>query len=170
MVAANNQGCPSGIRQIANQVALSITNGDTVTAGLKWAALTNSVVQIGIGASGAYQAAWSPLGWGGSGSVTLAFDPQGNIGLAVSYGNGPTFGEGVMGGVQFSRSPNAQSIFALNGPSTSRGAGAADGFGASYDYSNNAGGTDTLMVGGGIGGIGSFKNTGPTTVYPLVCR
>jgi len=46
----------------------------------------------------------------------------------MSGGNGPTFGEGVLGGVQVSRSPNSQSIFDLNGPSTSRGAGAAGHF------------------------------------------
>jgi hypothetical protein len=144
--------------------------GDQVAAGSSLAKATNSVVQIGVNMSGAYWASASPIGWGGTFSTTLAFDPSGNIAIAVSYGHGPTVGEGVQAGLQLSISPRARSVMDLSGPSTSKGLGFADELAGSMDWSSNAGGTLTVTGGVGVGQFGAFRTEGPTAVVPLVCN
>lgn len=85
-------------------------------------------------------------------------------------GESMRFGEGIIGGGQFSVSPHATSVMDLDGRSVSRGGGFADELGGSADWSNNAGGTLTITGGAGVGGWGAFRTEGPTTVVMLVCK
>jgi hypothetical protein len=183
-VAANNctpltKGCfnvpqmpcpPQSVQDVLNAV-LNWQLGDQVALGLSLAQQLNSVVQIGVNVSAAYMAGTgSPIGWGGSASETLAFDPSGNIALAISYGTGPTSGAGIIAGYQVSISPWAWSVMSLSGPSASRGASYADEYGGGADWSNNAGGTLSVVGGVGVGGMAAYNTQGPTTVTPLVCN
>jgi len=117
----------------------------------------------GIGIGGSAGAGIKIFGVSISASFQLVADPQGNVGLAGSFGanvQGVVAGAGAIGGVQGSLS-TAQNISNLAGPSVDSGVGGGEGLGAALDVSAGVNGsgltgpvTGTLTVGGAVGGVG----------------
>lgn len=108
-----------------------------------------STLGIGIGIGGNA----GIIGFVGAGAQLVA-DPQGNVGLEISFSGAWSIGAGALGGVQLSAS-NAQSIYSLRGNSSGFTGGLAAEYGASFDYLKDPTGaiaTGTLTAGVGAEG------------------
>jgi hypothetical protein len=129
------------------------------------ASMTNTTVGEGVGGSAG--AGMYSQGFAISGGVQVVADPQGNLGLAGTFGaivpgGGVLVGTGATGGVQVSGS-NAQNVSQLAGPAVDAGVGGGNGLGASVDASA---GLNTNSRGNvtGLSGIGTVTVTGPFAV------
>jgi RHS repeat-associated protein len=129
------------------------------------AKLTNSTVGEGVG--GSVGAGLKSQGFAISLSVQVVADPQGNLGIAGTFGavtpfSGVVIGTGAVGGVQASVS-NAQNVSQLGGPAVdanfSSGLGLGGGIDASAGLATNSQGQLT-----GFTGIGTLTATGPFAI------
>jgi hypothetical protein len=164
--------CPKKGRQLLNALILANTFPVQVAEGVALAQLTGYTVQIGVEAAGSFETGDTTPAAGGQVSLSLAFDPTGNIALAVNYGGGGGFGEGGIAGgtLAFSRT---NSVFDLEGPSANFGGSLAPegaGLGGGIELSTNAGGTITLTGGAAAGGVGTLGSITTTVIFPLICK
>jgi RHS repeat-associated protein len=143
------------------------------------ASMTNKTV--GEGAGGSAGAGIYSQGFAISLGAQVVADPQGNLGLASTFGAATPFsavvqGDGAYGGVQVSGS-NAQNVSQLGGPAVDASASYGEGLGGGVDASaglatNSQGqltgqhtgtytvtGTGPFAV-GGFGGAGMLTQTG----------
>lgn len=132
---------------------------------------TGNTVVIGLsGNAGASLWPDGALGGSAGGSIGLAVDPCGNIGLAVSgqVGGGYRFGTPVSysGGGSFTYTQQP-TIFGLAGSSPILGAGGGGEVGGSITETLGGSTTVTIGTGFGAGTIGGVKET---KMFPLVCK
>ena len=160
----NRDKCPSPFMQSLYSSMIG-SNPMTYAAYLEALGLSNltggtTIVGVGgnVGAS-----IWPEEALGGSagGSLGIAVDPSGNVGLAVSGRVGGGFNGGT--GVSYSgggtiRSTRQPSICGLNGGS----------LGGSISGGPVSGSVTVSAV--LAGGLGTFGGVSSTTVFPLVCR
>jgi RHS repeat-associated protein len=178
---AGNKGknCPSATGQAINKVLLNAALVALNPGGPGLSQIPQlaggGVFQIGLGGSAVIgDSRLSSIGIAAySGSVSLAFDKYGNVGLVFSgAGVGNGLGVGAVGGLQISTSPAADNIFQLSGRTFMAGTGGGAGVGGAVDYSwgSTPGGTISETIGAGTGGMGVSGQAGWTYVVPLVCK
>lgn len=149
------------------------------------ASMTNKTV--GEGAGGSAGAGIYSRGFAISGDVQVVADPQGNLGLAGTFGavtpfGGVVQGAGAHGGVQASGS-NAQNVSQLPGPAVDASASYGEGWGGGIDFSaglatNSQGnatgfnGVNTVTVTGpfAVGGLGAAGMVTQTGVVSMNCQ